>query len=137
MEKMTIEESIIENGYYAATVKGDSMMPLLRQNIDIVKIVKADEIKENDILLYKRPTGEYVLHRVIKIDDDCYVTCGDNRFQKENVPKSWAVGVAGSIFRGEEEIDLTDARYEKYVQRIRKTYWYRRIKHKMRRIFHR
>ena len=39
MEKTTIEKSLAENGFHIATVKGDSMMPLLRQGKDLVKVV--------------------------------------------------------------------------------------------------
>lgn len=135
MGKITIEENLKKNGYYLATVHGDSMMPLLRQNIDMVKIVPvSNTLKKLDLPLYKRPTGEYVLHRIIAVKDGYYIICGDNRFLKEKVPFSWVVGVTDSIFRGEKEFSVHDLEYIKYVKKIRRTFWIRRIARKIKKI---
>lgn len=135
MEKLKIEDSIIENGFHLATVSGDSMMPMLRQNIDMVKIVPVEGIlKENDLPLYKRPTGEYVLHRIVSVKKGYYITCGDNRFNKEKIPHDWVIGVMESMFRGEKEISASDSEYLNYVRKIRKTFWPRRIKNKIKKM---
>ncbi len=132
MKKITIEESIIKNGFHLATVSGDSMMPLLRQNIDMVKIVPVDGIlKKYDLPLYKRPTGEYVLHRIISVKKGYYIICGDNRFNKEKVPFEWIVGIMETMYRGEKEISANDPEYIKYIKKIRRTFWPRRIKKKI------
>lgn len=132
MAKLTIEQSMAENGFHLATVKGDSMMPLLREGKDLVKVVPVSErLKVNDIALFKRPTGEYVLHRVVKVKNNCYVICGDNRFLREDIPFDWIVGKAESVFIDDEEIKMDSERQQKYADKIRKTYWARRIKRKL------
>lgn len=60
------------------------MYPLLRQRKDSVHIIKIEEpLKKNDVILYRRDNGQYVLHRLIKIKQGKYVFCGDNQWQKE------------------------------------------------------
>ena len=59
---------INEKGFLVSTIVGISMYPLLRQRKDSVHIVKINKtLKKNDVILYKRDTGQYVLHRLIKI----------------------------------------------------------------------
>lgn len=135
MEKTTIEENIANNGFHLSTVVGTSMMPLLRQGKDLVKVVPATEkLSKYDIALFKRPTGEYVLHRVVKVKSDYYVICGDNRFLREKIPFDWIVGVAESVFIDDEEVKMCDERQLKYAKKICRTFWSRRIKSKLKRI---
>ncbi len=135
MEKITIEEGLKKNGYHISTVVGDSMMPILRNRRDMVKIVPVSgRLKKYDLPLYKRPTGEYVLHRIVKVKNDCYIICGDNRFLREKVPFDWIVGVTESIFRDEKEISVNNPEYIKYVKKICKTFWIRRIKRKIKKM---
>lgn len=132
MEKITIEEGIKTNGYHLSTIVGDSMMPLLRNRRDVVKIVPAKGIlKKYDLPLYKRPTGEYVLHRIVKVKKDHYVICGDNRFGREKVPFDWIVGVTESIFRDDLEVSIDNPQYVSYVKKVCRTFWIRRIKRKI------
>lgn len=132
MDKMTIEQCLEENGVYMAGVQGDSMMPMLRQNKDAVKIIPAVSVlKKLDLPLYKRPTGQYVLHRIIAVKDGYYITCGDNRFFKEKIPFDWVVGVMESFLRDGQEIQATDPKYLSYVKRVRRSFWRRRIQRKI------
>jgi len=70
--------------YPIAAVRGVSMEPLLHTG-DLVFIVKAteDNIRVGDIVIYKSPTGGYIIHRVIaKYYNSgrlCLVLWGDNR----------------------------------------------------------
>lgn len=133
MEKMTIEEGMKRNGYHLSTIVGDSMMPLLRNRRDMVKVVPVKGVlKKYDLPLYKRPTGEYVLHRIVKVKKDCYVICGDNRFLREKVPFNWVIGVAEIIYKDDKEISVNDPEYIKYVKKICRTFWIRRVKRKLR-----
>lgn len=112
----TIEESLLENGKHWQTTVGDSMEPMLRDRKNIVEIVKAEgELKKYDLPLYKRPDGKYVLHRILKVKKDCYITCGDNRYSREKVPKEWIVGVASGYFKGQRFIPVSSPKYRFYV----------------------
>lgn len=61
------------------TVRGNSMYPFLRDGIDEVELSRVEyaNIKKLDIALVKRPTGEYVLHRVIRKEENCFYMAGD------------------------------------------------------------
>ena len=130
MEKSTIENAINENGFYISTIVGDSMMPLLRNRRDTVKIIPVSgRLKKYDLPLYKRPDGKYVLHRIIKVKKDYYITCGDNRGWRENVPFDWIIGVVDLIYRDEKEIPVNNQEYVAYVKKTCRKYWVRRAKH--------
>lgn len=135
MGKITIEENMQENGFHLSTVVGTSMMPLLRQGKDLVKVVPLNgKLSKYDIVLFKRPTGEYVLHRVVKVRKNYYVICGDNRFLREKIPYYWIIGVAESVIIDDEEIKMSDKRQIKYAKKICRTFWSRRIKSKIMKI---
>lgn len=135
MGKTTIEENLMKNGFHLSTVVGTSMMPFLRQGKDLVKVVPlTGKLSKYDIALFKRPTGEYVLHRVVKVKKRYYVICGDNRFLREKIPPEWIIGVAESAFINDEEIQMSEQRQIDYARKICRTYWSRRIKNKVKRI---
>ena len=58
---------------------GDSMEPVIREgNLLIIEAVKKP-LKVGDVPLYKRDSGQYVLHRIVKIRRGEYTMKGDNR----------------------------------------------------------
>ncbi|MCX8128618.1 MAG: S24/S26 family peptidase [Clostridia bacterium] len=61
------------------TVTGWSMYPFLREGEDCVELSKTcfDSICRGDIVLIKRRTGEYILHRVLTKKADCFYMVGD------------------------------------------------------------
>ena len=69
---MTRFEDIIDrDGRLIYTNVGDSMMPLIRQDRDLLIIEKPDgRLKKYDVPLYKRDNGQYVLHRILKFRED-------------------------------------------------------------------
>ncbi len=66
-----------------AVVEGRSMEPTL-QTGDLVMVIKVspEDIHVGDIIVYKKPNGTFIIHRVIKIkqinNQLYYVTQGDN-----------------------------------------------------------
>ena len=132
MGKITIEEGLKRNGFHISTIVGDSMMPMLRNRRDAVRIVPVKGVlNKYDLPLYKRPTGEYVLHRIVKVKKEYYVICGDNRFFREKVPFDWVVGVTEAIYRDDKEVSVQSPEYQSYVKKICRTFWIRRIKRKL------
>ena len=80
MEKIdTPEKMLSEWGYIVYTIKGTSMMPLLRQYRDIIEIRPKGEhrCKKYDVVLYKRGKN-YILHRVLRVLPDGYIIAGDH-----------------------------------------------------------
>ena len=93
------------------------MRPLIRQDRDILIIEKYEgRLKKYDVPLYKRDSGQYVLHRVLKVRDSDYVICGDNRYSKEyGITDRHIIGVLTAIVRDGKEIPINDWRYRIYV----------------------
>ena len=70
------------------TVVGNSMYPVFRDGIENVIMTKPDRIKRRDVILYRRESGDYVLHRIIGRGKDGYKLCGDNQTAVEYPVKS-------------------------------------------------
>ena len=83
MSDSSFEQVIEERGELVYTHVGASMYPLLKPR-DLL-IIKAVDRKPRrlDIVLYKRDSGKYVLHRILKVRKDDYVISGDNCLDKE------------------------------------------------------
>ena len=78
-------ESVLKNGHiYIGAVQGKSMLPMLHETVDHVKIVPLSTLpKKNDIVLYRRVNGQYVLHRVVSVKNNMYVMRGDHQYKNE------------------------------------------------------
>lgn len=113
----TFEEEINKNGYLVYTNVGDSMMPLLRQNRDLLIISKKKgRCKKYDVPLYKRDSGQYVLHRILKVREKDYVICGDNRWRREyGITDEQIIGVLTAVVRDGKTVPVTDRKYQRYV----------------------
>lgn len=113
-----IRETVNSGGQFSLITAGTSMMPLLRNRQDTVVLVKAKTpLKRFDIPLYKRKDGQFVLHRVISIDKNGYVLCGDNQIIKETGIKDGdVIAVVSKIIRNGKTIDLNKSiSYKVYV----------------------
>lgn len=117
MSKSTFEEEIRRKGKLVYTNVGDSMLPLIRQGRDLLIISAVNgRLKRYDVPLYKRDSGQYVLHRILKVRADDYVICGDNRWQREyGITDRHIIGVLTGIVRDGKEISVNDKRYRLYV----------------------
>ena len=112
------EVVISSGGEFRFFHKGTSMLPLLRQGIDSVVLVSPTDIKKNDILLYKRANGQFVMHRAIKIKKDEYIMCGDNQYQHEHgIKKENILAKVKGIYRGEDYFETDNPQYVKYVKK--------------------
>ncbi len=127
-EFTSFEEQLNAGKTVTSFTVGDSMEPLLYNRKTHVFIRKVDrELRRNDIPLYRRPTGEYVLHRIIRVGKDHYYIRGDNRVGLEEVPKDWILGVVTQIYRKGKYISVTDPGYRLYVFFWNFTYPVRRV----------
>ncbi|MGN0574810.1 MAG: S24/S26 family peptidase [Ruminococcus sp.] len=117
MNKSTFEEEIEKSGKIIYTNVGDSMMPFIKQGRDVLVISRAEgKLKRYDVPLYKRDSGQYVLHRILKVRENDYVICGDNRCSREyGITDKHIIGVLTGIIRDGREIPVTDRKYRIYV----------------------
>ena len=116
-EQSSLEEQLRIHGRIIYMNKGNSMMPLIKQGRDVLIIERCDgRLKKYDIPLYKRESGQYVLPRILKVKEDSYVLCGDNRAEREyGVRDSQILGVLTGIIRDGRELSLNTLRYRIYT----------------------
>jgi hypothetical protein len=56
------------------------------------------------------------MHRILKVRENDYILCGDNRWEREaGVQDDWILGVLTAVVRDGKEIKVTDWRYRLYV----------------------
>lgn len=92
------EDILNKDGELIFTNVGYSMYPLIKQREDILKIVKTDNYKKGDIVLYKSDIDHYVLHRILKIKGDKVILAGDhNPFKDKPIAKDMVLGVLSTI----------------------------------------
>jgi len=126
MSKITFEERLATEGKLIHTNVGDSMMPFLREGRDLMVIEPrpAGRCKRLDAVLYKRPNGKYVMHRILKVRKNDYVLCGDNRVMREfGVQEDWIFGILTGIIRDGKTIPTTDWRYRLRVHLLCDFFW--------------
>lgn len=112
---MSSPEQIIEEyGFYSAPVHGMSMYPLLKNHKDTVYIIPPDNLKKYDVVLFRRQSGQLVLHRILKIDGNRFYICGDNEFRKEIVCKNQIIGKMTEFCRNNKNGKVTDLEYKIY-----------------------
>ena len=96
----TFEEIIAEQGRLVYTSVGDSMSPLIRENDLLVIEPVKEPLEVGNIPLYKRDSGQYVLHRIVKIKNGKYTMKGDNRdFIEKGITDRHIIGVLTQIVR--------------------------------------
>lgn len=111
-----IEEILATDGRLVYKIKGVSMLPMLRQNRDVVVIVRPKErLKKYDVALYKRDRS-IVLHRVIKVKENGYLIRGDNTYALEDIPDESVIGVLTEFKRNGRECTIHDPGYRCYAR---------------------
>ena len=117
MANSTFEEQLAKSGKLIYTNRGDSMMSLIKQDRDLLIIKPVHgRLKKYDVPLYKRDSGQYVLHRILQVRKHDYVICGDNRWIKEyGITDRHIIGVLVAVVRNGREIRVTDTKYKLYV----------------------
>ena len=108
--------------------KGTSMLPMLRQGIDSVVLSPLPQkLKKYDLPLYRRQNGDFVLHRVVKVEDT-YTCIGDNQFQLERgVCHEQMVGIVTAFYRNKKRWKVSSAAYWAYCRIWHYTRFPRRV----------
>lgn len=117
MNKSSFAEEIKKSGRIIYTNVGDSMMPYIKQGRDVLVISEVNgRLNKYDVPLYKRDSGQYVLHRILKVRENDYVICGDNRWNKEyGITDRHIIGILTGVIRDGQEIPVTNRKYRIYV----------------------
>ena len=114
---MTYEEILEQEGRLVYTNVGVSMLPLLRQGRDLFIVEKrgADRLRAGDVVLYRRPPHQYVLHRIVQVREKDYVILGDNCVGREyGITDGDILGVMTGFVRNGRQHAVTERGYRLY-----------------------
>ena len=119
-EKIDYETYLKENGFLIYWVRGISMRPLIRQDRDHYKVLPkpGGRLKKYDVALYRRPNGDYVLHRILRIRPEDYGIRGDNTYRMEyGIHDTDILGVMSEFCRdGGKWTSVEDPLYKAYAR---------------------
>ena len=115
------EQELATHGSIIFINRGVSMLPLLRQDRDVMVIERrgAERCRKYDAVLFRRDNGQYILHRILKLLDGGYFIVGDNCTDGEFVREEQVLGVLKSVRRNGRTIRVTDPGYRFYVRVLR------------------
>lgn len=115
------ENIINEKGFLVYSIVGTSMYPLLKEKSDSVHLIKINrKLKKNDVILYKRNNGQYVLHRLVKIKNGNYVFCGDNQCQKEyGIKDQNIIAIMEGYYKKEKYCSINSFKYKIYILTVK------------------
>lgn len=110
-----ISEIISSGGSFRLFPKGISMLPTIKQGVDSVELAAPKKLKKYDIVLYKRPNSQFVIHRIMKIKNDLVSMCGDNQVAlEEGIDAEDILAKVVGIYKGEKLFKNTDFSYKIY-----------------------
>ncbi len=123
----SLKEYLEKEGFIIQPTVGSSMEPLLHSHQSLVRIERVEgELPKNSVPLYVRPSGQYVLHRIVKVRKKDYLIVGDNRVLLEKVPKEWVIGVMTAYAADGILWHMTeDSEYLAYVEGYTRHFWLR------------
>ena len=102
--------------------RGVSMLPMLRQGKDAVELSPMPErLKKYDLPVYRRKSGQYVMHRVVAVKEDHYICLGDNTLKFEHIYPEQMIGVVSAFKRGSKRIEVDNPGYQLYCRLWRPT----------------
>lgn len=110
-EYLSAMEDLIGQGETVSIpVSGFSMNPFLADKRDAVLVKRPErDLKRGDIVLYKRRNGQYILHRIWKVNREGYYMVGDAQTEIEGpIKQDQIIGLVEKIRRKGKWIDETD-----------------------------
>jgi signal peptidase I len=110
-----IGEIIENNVTVKISVKGMSMYPFLRDTIDRVELMQINfsDIKRGDIVLIRIDNTQYIMHRVIKKEKDCFYLLGDSQQGIEGPFKPEQLfALITAVWRREKRIECSNKKWK-------------------------
>lgn len=115
---MTYEEYFRQHTELVYKNVGISMLPMLKQGRDLFILKKKTEqrCKKYDVVLYYRKPEQYVLHRIVEVQEKGYVLLGDNCENKEyGIKEGDILAVMDSFVRKGRTISIANWKYKIYI----------------------
>ncbi len=110
----TVCQLLLEGGtHIPVTLSGMSMTPFLDPGDTVFLDLPPKSLSPGDVLLYRRPSGQYVLHRLIRREADGKLwLLGDAQLQPESVRPEQVRAVVTAARRGERLLDRSSLRWK-------------------------
>ena len=136
-EYVSVLKEMVEQGMEVSmTISGTSMEPFLIHNRDRIYFQKPKgPIKKGDMVFFQRVTGEYVMHRVMKVRGHQYYLAGDHQtFLEGPIEESQIFAKVVSVERKGVWLSEEDRIWKFYAGWWRRVYWGRKVGNKLKRI---
>ena len=116
-KNVSIRDELEQKGYFAYRCSGVSMLPFIHPYRDVIVIERRsnERLRKFDTVLFVRPDGAYILHRILKIYGSTYWIVGDNCYTGEMVDDSQIIGKMVKIVRKNKEITSDNFFYRTYI----------------------
>ena len=137
MKTTTYREELEKTGKCVAQTVGISMEPLLHANMSTVYLERpAEPLKRMDIVLYENEDGEYILHRIWKIDGDRILLRTDNGLTPEWIRRGQVLGVCKGYYRdiSDHYTEVGSKEDRRYLRELHLRYLRKKAKHALQRI---
>ena len=98
-------------------VSGNSMFPFLTHGRDTVYLSRLTRpARRGDILLYRRDSGAYVLHRVLKVEEGSLTMLGDGQLAPEpGIRPEQVLAVTERVIRRGKDLSASDPGWRAYT----------------------
>ena len=137
LQQTKMEQAIEKYGFLVHAFSGVSMMPMLNQTKDAVRLVAVKRpLQKYDIVLYIRADQAAVLHRIIRVKKEGYIIRGDNCLWNEWVRHEQIVAVAEGIYKNGDYVACETRQMKWYALRQGVTLPWRRLRWLLSRICH-
>ena len=124
-----INQAFQKGASFKLDVIGSSMSPTLKEG-DSVILDKPDNIKKGDIILYKVSQTNFVMHRVLKVEEPLIVF-GDNNIGIEKVNQNTFFAKVSLINKDSKQIKRNSLKYYNYFIYAKVRRFFRRVKGKL------
>jgi len=127
-----IREVLQRGGEFELHPRGESMRPTIKEGRDTVLLSSPTRPPvRNDLLLYRRDNGTYVLHRVVRVEKDGTLSLrGDNQyFIERGIRPDQVIATVKRYYRGKHERRTDSLRVRIYCAFRTATYPIRRVFH--------
>lgn len=114
-----IREQLDAGGDVKMTITGTSMVPTLKGGRDRVTFRRPEApVRKGDLILYRRDSGQFVLHRIVSLPKDGTCTCcGDHQWVREpGIRQDQIVGLVTEITRKGKSFPISKLAYRLWVR---------------------
>lgn len=119
-EYRSLKEILETTGKYTGLTSGTSMEPLIHHKKDNIIVIRQEgRLKKYDVPVYITPKGKYIMHRIVKVYPDHYITVGDNMLEREYVTDDMICGVLVGFYKnGKRYVDCCNSKLYKLYSRV-------------------